>query len=172
MATLTDAIEATKAELLAAAPRIVLTQAQTQLAVVTRRVQNDGLAGTRYSSTAVPTFFFAKRAFNAGGRAYVKKSKKGTYEGFRTALGLYTAAVNLTFTGRMFRSLTTVYGGFSGTVYVAQIVASDRESAAKVGYNMARYGDFLAPTTSEIADIEAVGARELDLIIQRNFPQS
>lgn len=172
MATLTEAVEAAKAELLAAAPRIVLTQAQAQLALVTLRVQNEGLPGTRYSTKQVPTFFFAKRAFNAGGRAYVKANRKGTNEGFRAALGLYTAAVNLTFTGRMFRSLTTIYGGFSGTVYMGQIVASDRESAAKVGYNMGRYGNFLAPTATEAAEIEAVGTRELERIIQRHFPQS
>lgn len=172
MATLLDAIEATKSDLLAAAPRIVTVQAQTQLALVTLRIQKQGLAGARYSQTQVPTFFFAKRAFNAGGRAYVKANKKGTYAGFRAALGLPSNLVTLTFTGRMFRSLTSIYTGFTGTVYTAGIVASDQEAAALVGYNMARYGDFLAPTAAEIADIEAVGARELDLIIQRNFQQS
>jgi hypothetical protein len=142
------------------------------LALATLRVQNQGLAGASYSGTQVPTFFFAKRAFNAGGRAYVKANKKGTYAGFRAALGLPSNIVTLTFTGRTFRSLTTIYAGFSGDIYSARIVASDQESARIVGYNMVRYGDFLAPTATEAAEVAAYGQQELGRIIEKFFPQS
>ncbi len=172
MPTYQEAIAQALAAIDQEAPRIVTTQAQTQLALVTLRVQNQGLAGKHYSTKLVPTFFFAKRAFNAGGRAYVKANKKGTSEGFRAALGLYTAQVNLTFTGRMFRSLTTLYTGFSGTVYSARIVASDQESAAVVGYNMQHYGDFLAPTASEAAEVAQVGTDALIRIINHVFTQA
>ena len=172
MATLTEAIEATKADLLAAAPRIVQLQAQTQLALVTLRIQSQGLGAYHYSPSLVPTYFFAKKVLNAGGRAYIKKNRLGNWGGLRAAQGLPVDGVYLTYTGQMFRSLTSIYGGFSGTVYVGQVEASNQEEAAKVGYNMTRYGDFLAPTPSERDDIETAGARELQQIIQRNFPQS
>jgi hypothetical protein len=172
METLQAQVAACKQAIQAAAPRIVETQAQTALALVTLRIQNDGLTGARYTEKSVPRFFFASRAFNAGGRAYAKEKKKGTYPGFKAALGLRSDVVTLTFTGRMFRSLTTVYAGFTGTVYTAKIVASDQEEADKVGYNMDRYGDFLAPDAAEAADVAQVGQVELAKIIQQFFPAS
>lgn len=168
---LQDFIESLKAEIVVQAPRIVQTQAQTALALVTLRIQRDGLPGRTYSTTPVPGFFFYKRAFNAGGRTYAKQ-KTGTYSGFRAALGLPNGYVTLTLTGRMFRSLTTIYAGFSGTVYQARIVASDAEAAAVVGYNMDRYGDFLAPNASEAAEIAQYGQDELARIINRFFNQA
>lgn len=168
---LQDLIATAKAEIQVQAPRIVQTQAQTRLALVTLRIQRDGLPGRAYSTTPVPGFFFYKRAFNAGGRAYAKQ-KTGTYSGFRAALGLLNGYVNLTFTGRMFRSLTTLYAGFSGTVYQARIVASDAEAAQVVGYNMARFGDFLAPNASEAAEIAQYGQDELGRIINQVFRQA
>jgi hypothetical protein len=167
--TLTETCEACKAELLAQAPRIVETQAQTALALVTLRVQNDGLEGAYYTDKSVPRFFFKTKAFNAGGRDYAKGKGKGTYPNFKAASGLKSDVVTLTLTGRMFRSLTTLYTGFSGELYTARIVAADQESANKVQWNMDRYGDFLEPTASEAAEVAQGGQQAVARIIQRFF---
>jgi len=168
--TLQEAVAACRAALLAEAPRIVQVQAQTVLALVTLRIQSDGLAGANYTGKLVPRFFFKKKAFNAGGRAYAAEKKKGSYPGFKAALGLKSDVVTLTFTGRMFRSLQTMYTGFSGTIYTAAIVASDQESADKVRFNMDHYGDFLAPESDEAAEVAEVGRGALGRIIQQHFP--
>jgi hypothetical protein len=175
--TLQEACLAAAADLRAAGPRLVQTEAQNILALATLRVQNDGLSDQHYSDNPVPVFFFEKKAFNAGGQDYVKQKKKakgkekglGTYKAFRTALGLYTAAVNLTFTGRIFRSLTTIYSGFSGNIYTASIVTSDSESAKILAYNMEHYGNFLAPTPSEAAEASNVTNREVLRILQAHL---
>ncbi len=167
--TLQDQITACKAEIEAAAPRIVETMAQTQLALVTLRIQSQGLRGAYYTGKLVSRSLFASKAFNAGGRAYAKQKGKGSYSGFKSALGLKSDVVTLTFTGRMFRSLTTIYAGVSGTLYLARIVASDQESADKVQYNTDRYGDFLRPEADEAAAISDYAQGELARIVNRFF---
>lgn len=144
-------LAAQKAALLAAAPRITETYAQTLLALVTLRVQRDGLTGKLYSSRLGPTYGLADKALNAAGRAYVKTNKLGNWAGFRAAQGLPVGAVNLTHTGGMFRALTTVPAGVNGTVYAAKVTAADAESADKVKWNQDRYGDFLRATPGELA---------------------
>lgn len=173
MSTLAEAIAAVRTALPTEAPRIVQTMAQTSLALVTSRVQNQGL-GVPYSQNPVPVYLFADKALNAGGKAYVKQQQKqakglGTWAGFRGAQGLPTGSVNLTYSGRMFRALTTVYVGSSGTVYSAQITSADDETARLVGYNTLRYGDFLAPTASEQATVQQVGQGELEKIVSQYF---
>ncbi len=176
--TYTEQLQAARAAILSEAPRIVEAQAQTALALVTLRVQNEGL-GVPYSQTLVPVFFFANRTLNAGGRDYIKRQQKqkgpqrglGTYVGLRGAQGLPTASVNLTYSGRTFRSLTTLYVGVSGTIYRAALVAADAESARVVGYNQQRYGDFLAPNASELAQVQQVGQEALAAILNQYFPQ-
>lgn len=169
MAQLEEVIAQARAAILAAAPRIAETQAQTVLALSTYRIQNQGLAGARYSGTQVPTWFFKDKAFNAGGRAYIKAHKKGTYQGFKQALGLPSDYVSLTLTGRMFRSLTTLPASASGTVFSSRIVAADEASAKVVRYNIVRYGDFLKPTDAEAAEVQAVGQQAVDRIMKHFF---
>lgn len=177
--TLQQTIAACKAELEVQAPRIVQTQAQTALALVTLRIQSQGLGAFQYSPTRVPVFFFYNKALNGAGRQYVKNKQKqkgpdrlGTWGEFRGAQGLPTDGVYLTYTGRMFRSLTTLYAGFTGTLYAARIVASDQEEANKVQWNMKRYGDFLRPIGAEVVEVQQVAQVELERIINRFFPQS
>lgn len=172
---LADAIAACKAELLAQAPRIVQVQAQTALALVTLRIQSQGL-GVPYSTKGVPVYFFEGRAQNAAGRDYIKRKEKekgkarlGTWQEFKQAQGYGSTSVNLTYTGRMFRSLTTIFAGFSGLIYTARIVASDQEEAQKVQYNMDRYGDFLQPQGAEVAEVAEVAQVELARIINQFF---
>lgn len=151
MGSLVTNLQRLRATLLAQAPRIAETYGRVLLASLTLRIQRDGLPGARYSTKPVSTSWFADRALNSAGRAYIKDNKKGTWGAFRAAQGLPNGAVNLTYTGRMFRSLTVAQGGNTGTVFRAKIVASERESAAVVGYNQDRYGDFLQPTVAEVA---------------------
>lgn len=165
METLASRTAQAKAALRLAAPRIVRLQAQTGLALVTLRIQRDGLPGKSYSSNLVPTYWFAKKAINSGGPAYVKKNKLGTWGGFRAAQGLPSDRVTLTYTGAMFRSLTPTEGVAVGTVFTAQVVASNAESAQVLGYNQARYGDFLQPSAAEAAQVAQVGKVELDKVV-------
>lgn len=169
MAALEEVIAQARAAIIAAAPRIAETQAQTVLALVTYRIQQEGLAGALYTGKLVSRSLFAKSAFNAGGRAYAKGKGHGTYAGFKAALGLPSDYVSLTLTGRMFRSLTTLAGGVSGTVCRASIVAADQESADKVRWNAGRYGDFLQPDATEAAEVQAVGQAEVDKILKQFF---
>lgn len=148
-----------------AAPRLVLLQAQTTLALVTFEVQQHGFPGPGYSTTLIPSFLFASKAFNAGGRSYIKANKLGSYKGFRNALGLPTGFVNFTFTGRMFRSLQAVEAGTVGTAARARIVASTQEDADKVRYNTEKRGDFLAPTAAIKAEVDQVGQREITRLL-------
>ena len=151
MQSFATVLAAQRAALLAAAQRITETYAQTLLALVTLRVQRDGLTGKLYSGRLIPTFLFADKALNASGRTYVKNNKLGNWAGFRAAQGLPVDAVNLTYTGGMFRSLTTVAAGASGAVYGAKVVAADEESARKVKFNQQLYGDFLLALPGELA---------------------
>jgi hypothetical protein len=169
VAALEEVISQAKAAILAAAPRIAETQAQTVLALSTYRIQQNGLAAAHYTGKSVPRFFFKAKAFNEGGRAYAKKKGQGTYAGFKAALGLKSDVVTLTFTGRMFRSLTTLPGSNTGTIYTARVVAADQESADKVQWNIDRYGDFLQPDAAEVAEVQALGQAEVDKILQQFF---
>lgn len=177
--TLQEACLAAAADLRAAAPRLVQTEAQTILALSTLRVQDIGLVGKLYSNRDSPLFWFKDRALNAGGRSWLEAKKKrtkpqrkadpATWAGFRAAQGLPMAAVNLTYSGRMFRSLTTLYTGLIGNVYTANIVASDSESAKVVAYNVKRYGNFLAPTPSEATEATAATNQEVVRILGAYF---
>lgn len=167
METLTARAAQAKAALRQAAARIVRLQAQTGLALVTLRIQRDGLPGKAYSTNPVPTWWFANKVLNSSGRAYVKKNRLGTWGGFRAAQGLPSDRVTVTYTGRMFRSLTPTEGVATGTVFTSQVVASNAESAKVLGYNIEHYGDFLQPLPSEQAQVALVGKIELDKIVNQ-----
>lgn len=152
-----------------AGPRLALLKATVLLALITLRVQSEGLVGYRYSTNPVPTYFFKKEVLNAGGRAYIKKNRSGTWAGLRAAEGLPVDAVYLTHSGRMIRSLTATEAAASGAVFYAQIVAADRESARKVEYNIQRYGNWLKPTPSEEAEANAAVAAEVNRILKTVF---
>lgn len=150
-----------------AGPRLALLYATTVLALVTLRVQSQGLTGKHYSASLVPTFFFGREALNAGGRNYIKKNKLGNWAGLRAAEGLQVAYVDLTHSGRMFRALTTSAAGNQGAVFFARIVAADAESASKVEHNLSRYGNWLLPTPGEAAEaMAAVNAEALRIMRQ------
>ncbi|MBF9140843.1 hypothetical protein [Hymenobacter properus] len=167
METLPQKLARTKEAVLQAGPRLALLYATTVLALVTLRIQSQGLTGKHYSPTLIPTFFFGKEALNAGGRAYIKKNKLGNWAGLRAAEGLQTAFVDLTHSGRMMRSLAVTGKGANGAVFLAAIVAADQESATKVERNLARYGNWLQPLPSEAAEAQAAVAAELQRITKQ-----
>lgn len=166
METLQQRLERKKQELQAAGPRIAAAMAATGLALVRLRIERDGLPGKRYSTNPVPTFFFGNRTLNAGGRAYIKQNKTGTWGGLRAAQGLPGDRVTLSYTVRMWNSLSGGQGSGSGAVFVARLVSSDREGAAKVRWNTARYGDFLQPNARETRTVADVADREVQRILQ------
>jgi len=180
MPTLQAQIAAAKEALLQAAPGLVEQQAQTQLALVTLRIQSQGLGAYHYASGDYPLYWFKDREINAAGKAWYEKKEKrqdkeratdpANWGGFRAAQGLPADAVYLTYTSRMFRSLTTQQAGSSGTVYTAHLVASEEEGANKVKWNMGRYGDFLAPLPAEAAEVAQVGQQGLQNVLNEYFP--
>lgn len=179
MATIPAFVEAAKQALLAAAPGIVEQQAQTLLALRVLDIQTNGL-GVPYSTRRVPAFFFYNKALNAAGRAYVKQKSKqknpkdrtGTWEEFKQAQGYGSASVNLTYSGRTLRSLTTIGAGQQGTQFYARIVAADQQGARIIGYLFARYGDFLAPNAAEAAEVAKVGQVAVERIINQEFQRT
>jgi hypothetical protein len=152
-----------------AGPRLALLYAQTILALVVLRVQNQGLTGRLYSTNPIPTYFFNKEVLNAGGRAYIKKNRLGTWAGLRASEGLPVDAVYLTHSGRMIRSLLAANAGNQGAVFFARIQAADAESARKAEYNFQRYGNWLFPTPSEEAEATAAVADEVNRIMRGVF---
>jgi hypothetical protein len=152
-----------------AGPRLALLKATVLLALITLRVQNQGLVGERYSTHLIPTFFFKKEVLNGGGRAYIKKNRLGTWQGLKAAEGQPTSSVNLTHSGRMFRSLAASPYAAEGAVFYARIVAADREGARKVEYNLQRYGNWLLPTASEEAEANAAVVAEIQRILKQVF---
>ncbi|GAB2865998.1 hypothetical protein [Hymenobacter ruber] len=169
METLSSRIDKAREALTLAGPRLALLYASTVLALVTLRVQSQGLTGKLYSSRPVPTFFFTKEALNAGGRNYIKKNRTGTWAGLRAAEGLPVDAVYLTHSGRMIRALTTTGAGNQGAVFFARIIAADAESASKVEHNLKRYGNWLLPTPSEEAEAQAAVQAEVVRILKTVF---
>lgn len=167
MASLADRARRAKQQLLLAAPRLVLTYAADGLALVRLRIQRDGLPGRTYSDNPLPGFWL--NPTNAAGRAYVKREKQPTYRGLRDAQGMEAGAVNLTYTGGMWRSLLPAPAGLAGSIATARIVASDRENAQKLAWNLAREGDFLEPNPQERALIGRSLKAAADRIIQQAF---
>lgn len=149
-------------------PRIVLGMTQTGLALTVLEIQNNGIPSkARYSTKLVPTWYFKYKALNAAGREYVKKNKLGTWGGFRAAQGLPSNVVNLTYSGRMLRSLQPLLVSSAGGVSKAKVVASTREDAKKLEYNEERYPGFLEPSLRTKGEINLFATREVTAILRR-----
>ncbi|MGI4864152.1 MAG: hypothetical protein ACRYFZ_09545 [Janthinobacterium lividum] len=172
---LSRAAEAVKA----AGPRLALLYAQTILALVVLRVQEKGLAGKTYATGDYPLFWFKDKQLNARGKTWYENKKKRTkaerktdpanWASFRTYQGLSSAVVNLTYTGRMFRSLNAIPAGSNGAIYYAALAAADMESANKVEWNITRYGNFLKPTEAEEAEARQAVVDEVNRIVKQVF---
>ena len=169
MAALQERFAAAKQAVELAGPRLALLKATTILALVVLRIQSKGLPGRAYSTVKVPTFFFYNKTLNAGGRAYIKANKTGTWAGLRGAQGLPTSFVNLTYSGMMIRSLTATEDSASGAVFRAKLIASDEQNARLVDYNITRYGNWLLPTPSEETEANAAVVAEINRIVANIF---
>lgn len=165
METLAEKLLRKKAEITAAAPRIVLGGALAGLALVRQRIEARGLPGKRYSQALVPTFLFARQALNQGGRNYIKRNPLGNWAGLKGAEGLTNSHVTLAHSNRMWNSLTAVPGGSTGTIASAKLVSADREGAARVKHNKARYGDFLQPNAQETKQVATYFDTEMQRIL-------
>jgi hypothetical protein len=165
MDSLQHRLATAKAQLTLESPRVALTYAQAGLALVTRRVQEQGLPGRAYSDRPIPKFWL--KPTNGAGRAYLKREKKPTYKGLRGAQGMVTAVVNLTYTGAMLRSLHPVPAGVRGAVSFVKVVASDEQNAQKLAHNLKREGNFLEPNAQEQAQLQQVVQREFTAIINK-----
>lgn len=162
--------EQTVQALQAEGPRIVRGMAQVVLSLRVLDIQSNGLPGRpRYSNNLFPTFLFKGKELNARGKDYIKKHPLGNWGGFRAAQGLPSDVVNLTYTGRMLRSLQVRSVAGSGYLYGAQIVASTAEDGKKLQYAIDRYGPILQPLPAEQGEANLYATKEVQRIIQRGI---
>jgi hypothetical protein len=123
-------------ELKAEAPKLVRIAAMDSMAIVERRIKEEGVKGASYKSKGKVKYF-------QGGLG------SGAFKNYATH-----GKVDLTLTNRMWNSLSvlgvqTIREG----VYQAQVGTTDKEGDAKVIANLKRYGDFLQPTEQEQSEL-------------------
>ncbi|WP_187260740.1 hypothetical protein [Pontibacter beigongshangensis] len=128
--------------------KIVRRTAMDSIAVVERRVKEQGIEGATYKSKGKVPYF-------SGGR------KTGAFKDYATH-----GKVDLTLSNRMWNGIavlgtTTLREG----VFQAQVGGTDQEVDDKIIGNMRRFGDFLQPNDTEQAELlEDSRADVLDII--------
>lgn len=150
------------------AERVSIGMAQTALSVVKNRsIANgifvDGIKGNteQYSTNVLPTFLFTGKERNQQGKKYINDNPLGNWGGFRKAQGLNSDNINLSYTNRMWSSITIIQTGNKDGVAYARLGTVDVEVSKYIGYLAARYGNFLRPTPEEERQIKEDGAREI-----------
>jgi hypothetical protein len=132
------------------------------LALIRRRIQNTGDDAQgkdlgNYSQTDVPAFFFFNRSVTAAGEAKVRKAAKQkqkiSYADFREFNNRPTDFVNLTFTGAMWREMAAKVTSNTQTSTTVTITPTTPRSAKVLGFNITRYGDILALSQNELAQL-------------------
>ena len=166
------AIRQTIEDLKANAPDIVEEMAISGKSLVQERIQREGF-GRRYSEKYVPAFFLYGKALNAQGRAYLEeqddKNDLTNWKELRAAQGLQTDFVDLTYSGRMFNSLTVIRNEQAQASFAAFVGSSDQEGEKKLLYNANRYGDFLALNAEERIEIDDIARERLELILRKRL---
>lgn len=134
------------------APNIIERAAMDMLAVVERRIKEEGVDGATYKSKSKTPYF-------QGGKGTGAKKDYATH-----------AKVDLTLTGRMWNGISVL-----GTVqvrdgvYQAQIGGTDQEADTKIVANLARFGDFLAPNEQELRELQEDITEEILDIVRKHI---
>lgn len=166
------AIRQTIEDLKANAPDIVEEMAIAGKSLVQERIQREGF-GKKYSTKYVPAFFLYGNAFNAAGRAFLAeqddKNDLVNHAELRAAQGLQTAFVDLTYTGRMWNSLTVIRNEQAEASFRAFVGSSDAEGEKKLLYNANYFGDFLALNASERAEVDEIAKDRLESIVRKRL---
>lgn len=162
---LLNQLKAFSAALTQQAPGIVETMALTGSSLVIDRIQREGVGS--YSNNEVPTFYFAGKELNAGGKSYLEDNDTGTWGDFRSAQGLQSSYVDLTYSGRMFGGLTPLKRFQQGTKFIVQMGGTDKEVDEKLFYNIQRYGDFLQPNEAEQREVDEIAQDALEALLKK-----
>jgi hypothetical protein len=155
-------LEALPAKLEAGIPEILQEVALNGVALITNRIQQEGLPGKQqYSAKKVPAYLFLldggrkldteqTRAFV---RSVVKRKQKEmrvtNWAEIREAHGNQSAFVDLTFTGMMWRGVTVLSNEQQGALFRVVVGGINAEVQKKLKWNAERYGNFFALTEEE-----------------------
>lgn len=107
-------------------------------------------AKVQYSDKLVPTYWFAGKELNQGGRTYVKENKTGNWYGLRQAEGLRSQNVNLTHTGDSWKGYKVLNVTVTSGLASAQIGVTGNHAEVFL-HNVKRYGKFYLNTPTELA---------------------
>lgn len=156
LGVLIERLKALRNGLIEDATSVIQSMALTHKAVVVRRLQSEGIPGASYSEKGVPAYLVEKSSYarlNSGFDRMIKRKKKSgepvSWKDVRAANGLQTNHVDYTFSGRTLQNLTIVDTVVNGPLVTAYLGANEPESASKLSYGFARYGNFLAPNEEE-----------------------
>ena len=167
------AIRLTIEDLKANGPDIVEVMAITGKSLVQERIQREGF-GKTYSTKYVPAFFLYGKELNARGRKFLEeenddKDDLTNWKELRAAQGLQTAFVDLTYSGRMWNSLTVIRNAQAEASFFAYIGSTDAEGEKKLLYNANYFGDFLKLNDAERIEVEEVAKDKLESIIKKRL---
>jgi hypothetical protein len=122
---------------------------------VKNRIREEGIDDNYSNKKTVPAYLLAHKATNkTKAKAWVKKKYKSdeplaNWKELREVMGLKTDAVNLTYTGQMFRNLKQVQVSVDGFRILARIKGIDKATKDKLKWNKERYRNFLTMTKQE-----------------------
>lgn len=164
-----------------ALPDMALTNTIAAKALIERNIRDIGF-GAHYSNNKLPAWFFEGKAKSKAGEAYIKSvekrdqsAKEGddtgmTWAELRTAEGLPTDHVNLSFTNKMFAGLGPLQTYFVNGVIYCPLGGSTQEVVDKLNWNRERYGDFLGKvlTNKELEVLRDVILETIGGILKNN----
>lgn len=128
------------------------------LALVRRRIQNEGKKANgqslgSYSTTELPAFFSFGKSPTAAGEAAVRRAaklgEKISYKDLRELNNRPTNFVNLTFTGAMWKEMAVQISSNTEERTIADIQPRTARSKKVAAFNSIRYGDILALSKDE-----------------------
>jgi len=146
------------------------------LALIKNRVQNTGKDFREqkfpaYSTTQVPSYWYANRALNQSAKNKLKKKKTVSYREFRRFNGLPTNYTNLTFTGGMWRATGAEIRSSDRLRTVAEISGTNPRAARLLGFNSIRYGNVLRISEKEREILENANKQRVLKIIRGTIGQ-
>jgi hypothetical protein len=148
-------------------------------ALIVRRIQNDrkdamGQSYGGYSDNDLPLWFYRGKSLNIGNEKKVqaagkKQGGKLSYVDFRRLNNLQTEAVDMTFTGGMWKETTADIIASTPDRSVATITGRTNRARKLLGFNSERYGDVLKLSKLEVDMLERANKQRVLKIIRQVF---
>lgn len=148
-------------------------------ALIVRRIQNEhkdyaGQSFGGYSTNDLPLFYFYGKSLNAGNEKKVraagkKNGGKLSYLEMRQLNNLQTDAVDMTFSGGMWKETTAEIQSSNFEKTVATITGRTNRADKLLGYNSEQYGDILRLSAMEIDMVQRANKQRVMKIIRQVF---